>query len=104
MRKMLTNAEGDAMHVTTFERILAIYVGSYYDLPDEMKFYIDGEEYIFEEWVEEYVARLNDYEDRPYDERSSEHDVYVVGKGILAIMYGQPTDSRFSDFTVGMEE
>lgn len=87
-----------------FERILAILVGSNYDTIDEMRFYINGEEYTFEEWVEEYVARLNDYEDRPYDERSSEHDVYVVGRKILATMNGQPTDSRFSGFTVGMED
>lgn len=88
----------------TFEKIVIDYIGANYDIPEEMTFFIDGEEYDFEDWVEEYVARLDDYEDRPYDERSSEHDVYVVGEEILAIMTGCPTDSRFGDFTVEMGE
>jgi len=92
-----------------FEKVVIEHIGSSYDIPDEMAFYIDGEEYSFEEWVEEYVARLDYYADCPYSARSSERDVYEVGEEILEIMTvaattGCARSPRFKDFTVGMGE
>ena len=92
-----------------FEKCVIEYIGANYDIPDEMTFFIDGVEYEFEEWVEEYVARLNETADPPYNAKSSENDVCEVAEEILEIMtVGTMTDCarspRFRDFTVEMGE